>query len=149
VTVATCRAVGLDLGDRRIGVALSDNDGTVALPFETVSRSGDTPRDHRRLAELVAEAEADVVVVGLPLSLDGAAGPAATKVLAEVEVLDQLLDVPVVTWDERLSTVEASRSLRAAGVNAKAQRAVIDKVAASVILQGWLDHRSNGQDLTR
>lgn len=149
MTVATCRAVGLDLGDRRIGVALSDRDGTVALPLEVVERTGDTARDHRRLAEIVAEADADVVVVGLPLSLDGSAGPAARKVRAEVDLLDRLFDVPVVTWDERLSTVEAARSLRAAGVTARAQRAVIDKVAASVILQGWLDHRANGQDLTR
>lgn len=149
MTVTTCRAVGLDLGDRRIGVSLSDTEGTVALPYDVVERTGDTPGDHRRLAALVDEAEADVVVVGLPLSLDGSEGPAVRKVRAEVELLSTVFDVPIVTWDERLSTVEASRSLRAAGVSARAQRAVIDKVAASVILQGWLDHRSNGQDRDR
>jgi putative holliday junction resolvase len=133
------RAVGLDMGTRRIGVALSDSAGTVATPYEVVQRSGDPARDHRRIAALVDEAGADVVVVGLPLSLDGTIGPAATGILAEVDDMRAALRVDVVTWDERLSTVEAERSLRQMGVRKGRRRRVVDQVAATVILQSWLD----------
>ncbi|MBN2621910.1 MAG: Holliday junction resolvase RuvX [Acidimicrobiales bacterium] len=139
------RAVALDIGTRRIGVALSDSAGTVATPYEVVQRSGDRARDHRRIAVLVDEAGADVVVVGLPLSLDGSLGPAARAILAEVDELRAALDVEVVTWDERLSTVEAERSLRTMGVKKGDRRRVVDQVAATVILQSWLDAgRSRG-----
>jgi putative Holliday junction resolvase len=133
------RAVALDIGTRRIGVALSDSGGTVATPYEVVTRSGERARDHRRIAGLVEEAGADVVVVGLPLSLDGSLGPSARTVLAEVDELRMALDVDVVTWDERLSTVEAERSLRVMGVKKGNRRQVVDQVAATVILQSWLD----------
>lgn len=131
------RALGLDLGSKRIGVALSA--GTLATPFEVVHRTGDRQRDHRAIAALVDEAEAEVVVVGLPLSMDGTVGPAAARALAEIEELSAALDVPVETWDERLSTVTAERALRAQDLKGPARRKVIDKVAASVILQAWLD----------
>jgi putative pre-16S rRNA nuclease len=133
------RAVALDIGARRIGVALSDSDGRVATPYEVVTRSGDRARDHRRIAALVDEAGAGVVVVGLPLSLDGSVGPAAAGVLAEIEELRAALGVEVVTWDERLTTVEAERSLRAMGVRRGKRRRVVDQVAATVILQSWLE----------
>jgi putative Holliday junction resolvase len=133
------RAVALDIGTRRIGVAVSDSGGAVATPYEVVTRSGDPARDHRRIAALVDEAGAEVVVVGLPLSLDGTEGPAARAVLAEVDQLRAALPVPVVTWDERLSTVEAERSLRMTGVRKGKRRRVVDQVAATVILQSWLD----------
>jgi putative Holliday junction resolvase len=133
------RALGLDLGARRIGVALCDSAGTLATPYEVVQRSGDRRRDHRRIAELVDEAGAEVVVVGLPLSLDGSAGPAAQGVEAEVVELREHLLVPVELWDERLSTVEATRRLQSAGVSGRKRRHVIDQVAATVILQSWLD----------
>ena len=133
------RAVALDIGTRRIGVALSDSGGTVATPYEVVTRSGAHERDHRRIGVLVEEAGADVVVVGLPLSLDGTLGPAARTILTEVDELRAALDVEVVTWDERLSTVEAERSLRVMGVKKGNRRRVVDQVAATVILQSWLD----------
>ena len=133
------RAVALDIGTRRIGVALSDSGGTVATPYEVVTRSGDRTRDHGRIAAVVAEADATIVVVGLPLSLDGSVGPAAEAILAEVDELRAALEVPVVTWDERLSTVEAERSLRVMGVRKGQRRQVVDQVAATVILQSWLD----------
>ena len=131
------RAIGLDLGAKRIGVALSA--GTLATPYEVVPRSGDRARDHRRIAELVDEAGATVVVVGLPLSLDGSVGPAAQRALDEAEELSAALAVPVETWDERLSTVTAERSLLAQDLRGPARRKVVDKVAAAVILQSWLD----------
>jgi putative holliday junction resolvase len=133
------RAIGLDLGTRRIGVALSDSAGTVATPYDVVTRSADRRRDHARIAALVAEAGVEVVVVGLPLSLDGSIGPAAREVLQEAEELRECLPVGVTTWDERLSTTEAQRRLRAAGVKGRRGRRVVDQVAATVILQSWLD----------
>lgn len=133
------RALGLDIGSRRIGVALSDSAGTVATPYEVVDRSGDRGHDHRRIAALVDEAGADVVVVGVPLSLDGSIGPAAQAVLDEIDQLRGVLGAEIVTWDERLSTVEAQRSLRAGNVRKGKRRRVVDQVAATVVLQSWLD----------
>jgi putative Holliday junction resolvase len=133
------RAVALDLGSRRIGVAVSDSGGTVATPYETVHRSGDREREHRQIAALVTEAGGQPVVVGLPLSLDGRVGPAAQAILDEVDELRAALDVDVVTWDERLSTVEAERSMRTMGVRKDKRRRIVDQLAATVILQSWLD----------
>jgi putative pre-16S rRNA nuclease len=133
------RTLALDLGTRRIGVAVSDSAGTVATPYEVIHRSGDRARDHGRVAELVDETRARVVVAGLPISLDGTLGPAAREILSEVDELRAALSVDVVTWDERLSTVEAERSLRVMGVRKSRRRRVVDQVAATVILQSWLD----------
>jgi putative Holliday junction resolvase len=135
------RTVGVDLGERRIGIALSDSAGRVATPWTRIDRSGTEAQDHRRLAALVDEAEAECVVVGLPLSLDGSVGPAAQRALAEVERLRGVLAVPVETYDERLTTVTAERALREKGVTGKRRRQVVDQVAASVLLQAWLDAR--------
>ena len=133
------RALALDIGTRRIGVAVSDSGGTVATPYEVVHRSGDRASDHRRIAALVDEAGAEVVVVGMPLSLDGSVGPAAQAVFDEIDQLRATVGAEVVTWDERLSTVQAERSLRAGGVRKGKRRGVVDQVAATVILQSWLD----------
>lgn len=138
------RAIGLDLGSKRIGVALSDGAGRLATPFETVHRSGDRARDHRRIGELVAEAEAEIVVVGLPYRLDGSVGPAAAAAGQEAEELRCTLSVPVETYDERLTTVTAERSLREMNLKGAARRKVVDRLAAAVILQGWLDRRTAG-----
>ena len=133
------RVIGLDLGSARIGVAVSDSDRTVATPIEVVTRSRDAAAHRRRLADIVAEWEATTVVVGLPLSLSGQVGAAAKAALAEVEALRATLGVPVETYDERLSTVTAERSLMEQSLRAPARRRVVDKVAAAVVLQAWLD----------
>ena len=133
------RALGVDLGSRRIGVAVSDADGRVASPIEVLERSGSRIEDHRRLARLAAEWEAEVIVVGLPLSLDGSTGPAATAVLAEIDELRATTGLRVESVDERFTTVEAERTLRAGGIDARRGRKVVDMVAASVLLQAWLD----------
>lgn len=135
------RALGIDLGSKRIGVALSDSAGSVATPYEVVVRSGDRARDHRRIGELAEEAGAVCLVVGLPLSLDGRPGPAARSAKAEAAELADATGLPVELWDERLTTVTADRELIALDLNAPARRKVVDKVAASVMLQSWLDHR--------
>jgi putative Holliday junction resolvase len=95
----------------------------------------------RRLAEVVAEYEVEVVVVGVPLGLDGTVGTAAAGALAEVDALGDVLQVPVVTQDERLSTVTAHQQLRAAGVDGRRRRQIVDQQAAVVLLQAWLDAR--------
>jgi putative holliday junction resolvase len=133
------RVVGVDLGSRRIGVAVSDSGRVLATPYRTVERAVTREADHATLAAVVAEVEATAVVVGLPISLDGTMGPAARAVLDEVETLRGSLTVPVHTVDERLTTVTASRELQAAGVRGRARRRVIDQSAAAVILQCWLD----------
>lgn len=135
------RALGIDLGSKRIGVALSDSAGSLATPYDVVPRSGDRARDHRRIAALAEEAGAECLVVGLPLSLDGSVGPAAAAALAEADELGAATGLPVETWDERLTTVTADRDLLALDMKAPARRRVIDKVAAAVMLQAWLDHR--------
>lgn len=136
------RALGIDLGSVRIGVALSDSGGVLASPYETVVRSGDVALDHRRLLALADEAEVETLVVGLPLAMDGSLGPAALAVLDEVAMLRATTSLPVETYDERLTTVTATRMLRESGVSGRAQRKLVDRVAAAVILQSWLDGRS-------
>ena len=135
------RALGLDLGTRRIGVAVSDSAGRVATPITTVERAADRGADHQAIARLVAEWEADVVAVGVPVSLDGTMGPAARRALREVAELAQVLDVPVETVDERFTTVTAERQLRDAGVRGRKRKRVIDQGAAAVLLQAWLDRQ--------
>ncbi len=131
--------IALDLGDRRIGVAICDDGRTVATPYETIGRVGDRPAEHRRIADMVAETEAGLVVVGLPLSLDGGVGPAARAVLSEVRALGRALPVPVETHDERLTTVTAEDYLAERGIRGAERRQIIDRVAAAVILQSWID----------
>jgi len=131
--------VGLDLGGRRIGVAVSDASGTVASPHSVLERRGDTASDHATIAAVIAELGAERVVVGLPLSLDGTVGPAASAVRDEIEALAAVLPVPVEAHDERFTTITAERALTAQRVRARDQRGVVDKVAAAVILQSWLD----------
>ncbi|MGH9244432.1 MAG: Holliday junction resolvase RuvX [Acidimicrobiales bacterium] len=133
------RVLALDLGSRRIGVALSDPSGTLASPVATITRARQRVDDHRRIAELVAEHQAERVVVGLPLSLDGSVGPAARGVLAEVDELAGTLAVPVETFDERFTTVTADGYLREAGRRGRQRVGVVDQAAAAVLLQAWLD----------
>lgn len=135
------RALGVDLGTRRIGIALSDRSGTIASPLTVVQRSGSVARDHRAIAELVVAEEAEVVVVGLPLNMDGSCGPAAKAAVSEAEALATVVGVPVLTCDERRTTVTADRALMEARLGARERRAVVDKVAAAVMLQHWLDGR--------
>ena len=137
------RVLAFDLGAKRIGVAVSDSDGRVATPVQTVARHGDRPRLHRELAELVAEWEAELVLVGLPIDLRGEVGPAAQGVLTECDELRAVLPVPVEVHDERMTTRIADQALRERGdLDGRARRQVIDQMAAAVILQDWLDHRA-------
>jgi len=139
------RVLALDLGARRIGVAVSDTAGRVATPIQVLDRHRDRPRLHREIADLVAEWEADLVVVGLPIDLQGQVGPAAVGVLAERDELAAVVGVPVEVYDERMTTRIADRALRERGdLDGRARRKVVDMVAAAVILQDWLDRGTSG-----
>jgi putative pre-16S rRNA nuclease len=131
------RVLGLDLGDARIGVAISDDERRMAVPLGTIHTGA--PADLKAVAKLVNEHAATLIVVGLPLSMSGEPGPAATKASAFADALRSFLAVPVELQDERLSTVEAERGLREAGVTGRERREVVDRTAATVILQAWLD----------
>ena len=140
------RALGLDLGTKRIGVAVSDSEGLLATPIEVIVRQKDAHQDYLAVVELVKEWEVNIVVVGMPYSLDGQEGPMAQKTLEEVKSLSDILPVSVVTYDERLTTVTAERSLREQGVSSKEGRKVIDQLAAAVLLQAWLDKQQTLED---
>ncbi len=141
MTAGEGRVLGVDLGSRRIGLAVSDEGRCVASALDVLVRSGTHAEDHSSLAETVSETGVTLVVVGLPLSLSGGAGPAARAVEAEVVELRRALPVPVECCDERYSTVVAHRALAAGGRRAPARRAVVDKVAAAAILQTWLERQ--------
>ena len=160
------RVVGIDLGERRIGVAVSDSQRVLATPHSVITRTDAPSVDRHAIAALVSEFGAGLVVVGLPLTLAGDRGPAASAAVAEASALEAELDVPVVLHDERLTTVEADRRRRLLtdavradggaralpqarqarrarparpGTAARARRVGIDAVAATVLLQAWLD----------
>lgn len=134
------RVLGIDLGERRIGLATSDPTRTVATPHSVVARGGDPDADRRRVLEVARAEEVTTLVVGLPLKLSGGRGAAARGAEAEVAALRALApDLEVLVWDERMTTAIAERTLLEGDVRRADRRRVIDKVAAAVMLQGWLD----------
>ena len=137
------RVLGIDLGSKRIGIAASDRSGTIASPLTVLQRCGSQGGDHRNIAKIVVEEEAVAIVVGLPLNMDGSEGKAAQSARAEVERMATVVGVPVYVHDERLTTVAADRVMLEQNMNAQARRKVVDKWAAAVILQAWLDSRES------
>jgi len=135
------RLAALDVGDVRIGVAVCDPLEIAVFPLGTVTRVGSLKRDTATVAALLAEQEADAVIVGLPLSLDGGVGPQAQKTQGFARALAKLLPVPVVFWDESLSSVEANDQMIRLGLSRQKRRAQIDSRAAAVILESYLEHR--------
>jgi putative Holliday junction resolvase len=136
------RVLGVDLGSVRIGLALSDPTRTVASPHSVLRRAKNDPAaDHRAILEIAREHEVTTIVVGLPLSLSGGKGPAARAAAAEIEELRGAAGagIDVIAHDERLTTVSAERSLDEAGVRGADRTAVVDKVAAAIMLQSWLE----------
>jgi putative Holliday junction resolvase len=137
------RYLALDVGDRRVGVAVSDESGSVAAPLAVVTRASKV-EDFARIARLVREQCVGTLVVGHPLNADGSSGPQARRIERYAAALDQALksedpDLSIVLWDEYLSTQQAQAAMIAAGRRAKDRRARIDAVAAAVILQDYLD----------
>ena len=139
------RTMGLDVGTKTIGVAVSDGLGLTAQAITTVRRTN-LKADLAALADLVREHEVSRLVVGLPLNMDGSEGPRAEATRKFVDTLTQALGLPVEYWDERLSTVAAQRTLLEADLSRAKRREVIDQMAAQFILQGWLDARQPPYD---
>ena len=131
------RVLGIDIGSVRVGLAVSDPDGVLATPLDVVPRDGAT----EAIADRTRELEVDEVVVGIPLRMDGSHGPEADAAEDFAMTLEGLLGLPVARWDERLSTKEAEWAMRASGANSRKQRGVVDKVAAAMVLQAFLDNR--------
>jgi len=134
------RSLGIDLGTRRIGVAMSDSSGVIASPLTVLTRSSTHAQDHKKIQELIDEHEVDCVVVGMPLSMSGKVGPAAKSAQDEINEMETALSVPVYSYDERLTSKTANESMMQANMKAQARRRIVDKIAAAVMLQGWLDH---------
>ena len=139
--------IGLDLGEKTIGVAVTDSFLSVATPLETVRRKKFT-QDAARLSEIIADRQIGGLVLGLPRNMDGSEGPRCQSTRAFARNLDRLGDIPITFWDERLSTVAAEKALLEADTTRKRRAEVIDHVAAGYILQGVLDRlrvlRANG-----
>jgi putative holliday junction resolvase len=133
------RLLGIDLGQARVGLAISDELGMLAHPLETF-RADKSKKLIAHIVTLVRERMIACIVVGLPRNMDGSAGPAAKQALDFVEKLTAQVSCPVMTWDERLTTVAANRALHEAGRKTRTTRGTVDQVAAQMILQGYLDH---------
>ena len=133
------RILSLDVGEKRIGIALSDPSGTIAQGLRLYATTGSRPRDIAAIGEVVREFEVSRVVVGLPKNLDGSLGPKAQEMVRFAESLERATGVPVDLWDERFSTDEAHRIFDMASVKRKKRRGSIDVMAAQIILQGYLD----------
>jgi putative Holliday junction resolvase len=133
--------MGLDVGDRTIGVALSDLMGWTAQGLEVIRRS-DIKKDINRLIEIIKEYEVEKIVVGMPKNMNGTIGPQGEKVQDFTQQMQQALQLPVEYWDERLTTVAAEKLLIGADVSRGKRKKVIDKMAAAFILQGYLDRYS-------
>ena len=134
------RVLALDHGERRIGVAISDELGMIAQPLEFISADPEQAALDR-IHSLVTQRSVGMVLVGMPRNMDGSYGPAAEKVKAFVERLKPSLAVPIRLWDERLTSVQANRALREVGVRGSKRKGRIDATAAAILLQSYLDSR--------
>lgn len=132
------RIMGLDVGTHTIGIAISDELGITAQGLKTLRRKS-MEEDFKEMAAIIRQFEIEKIIVGLPKNMDGTLGRQAEKVLKWIEALKDKIQIPVATWDERLSTVGASKVLLEADLSRRKRKGVIDKVAAVLILQGYLD----------
>ena len=137
------RILGLDVGDRTIGVAVSDPLGFTAQGITTIQRDS-LEHDLGQLRLICTDYDIENIVVGLPKNMNGSVGPQGEKALEFIETLRETLGIPVETWDERLSTVSAQKVLIEGNVRRKKRKSIIDKMAAVVILQNYLDSKYGG-----
>lgn len=140
------RFMGLDVGDKTIGVAISDEKGITASPLAVISRTGSLKREIGEIRRFAEQYKVERIVVGVPLMLDGTVGIQAQKVQAFVDELQRRIRVPVVQWDERLTTVEVERILIAADQSRAKRKKVIDKMAAAVMLRSYMDRQRSASE---
>ncbi len=136
------RILGIDWGEKRIGLALSDPLGIIATGLATVENKSDSDLISY-LKQMIAGEEISKIILGFPKNMDGSTGPKGEQVLAFKQTLEKDVAIPVILWDERLTTVSAQRSLQEAQVKLKKGKKVLDKIAAVLILQNYLDHARN------
>lgn len=141
------RIMGLDVGERTIGVAVSDPLGLTAQGITTIRRDGDLEKDLEKLQQIIKEWEVTGIVVGLPKNMNGTLGPSAERCQEMAKVLAETTGLPVESWDERLSTMAAERTLLEGNVSRRKRKKVIDKMAAVIILQGYLDFQHRNKNL--
>jgi putative Holliday junction resolvase len=134
--------MAIDWGERRIGIALSDESRTIASPHSVIRRGNSLDRDLIQIADIAAENGVELIIFGLPVRLDGSVGPAAEGVLEVVEKVRDKVQARVETWDERLSTAAAERALIGGDVSRKKRKTLVDQVAAALFLQSYLDRES-------
>ncbi len=139
------RIVGIDPGEARIGLAISDEEQSIAFPRETIAAGGGIEEAAQRVRDALADEEVETLVVGLPLRLDATEGEAARRARVFGEALRRALDIEVVYWDERMTTLAAERSLREMGRRGSRKREVVDQSAATILLQGYLDAKKGGE----
>jgi len=132
------RFLGLDIGSKRIGLALSDELGITAQGLPTLNRTT-SGNDIRKLLEIVSQYKVEKIVIGLPKNMNGTLGKSAEQVLTFIQEMKVITDIPVDVWDERLSTIAVTRTLVSANVSRRRRKEVVDKLAAVYILQGFLD----------
>lgn len=134
------RIMGLDVGDRKIGVAISDELNITAQGLEVIERYDD---EHviKRFSELIEKYEVDKIIIGLPKNMNGTLGPQSEKVKALGNEIEERLNIKIEYWDERLSTIAAEKTLIKADMSRKKRKKIIDKVAAIIILQNYLDYK--------
>ena len=135
------RILGIDFGDARIGVAVSDEMGWTAQGLTTIHRTNQQ-KDFEALGKVIKQYQPEQIILGLPRNMDGSIGPQARKVMDFAEKLSARFNIPVIEWDERFSTLGAEKYLQEAELTPRARKKVIDKVAASFILQGYLNSKS-------
>ncbi|UCF30355.1 MAG: Holliday junction resolvase RuvX [bacterium] len=134
--------MGIDWGERRIGIALSDESRTIASPHGVVVRTRSLSRDLEEICRMIRVNSVEQVVIGMPIRLNGSTGEAAQEVLGVADTLRAMIELPVETWDERLSTAEAERALIGGDVSRRKRKDLLDRVAAAIFLQAYLDrHR--------
>jgi putative Holliday junction resolvase len=136
------RIMGLDMGSHTIGLAISDESGLIAQGLETIRRRS-MEEDLKAIRRVIDQFKIEKIVVGLPINMNGTLGKQAEMVLEWIEALKKRISLPVVTWDERLTTVGATRILLEADLSRKKRKKVIDQMAAALILQGFLDQDRN------
>ncbi|MDD4495860.1 MAG: Holliday junction resolvase RuvX [Eubacteriales bacterium] len=137
------KVLGVDYGDARIGVAISDSFGWIASPVETVKNTGNVEKAAIRVKELAEQLGADEIVVGLPRNMNGTLGPRAIKTQEFIDYLKQQVKMDIIQWDERLSTKAANKIMHEAGMKTSKKKGVVDQIAAVHILQGYLDSIQN------
>jgi putative Holliday junction resolvase len=139
------RIMGLDIGSHTIGVAISDELGMTAQGLKTIKRKS-MEEDLKEISLIIAQFKIDKIVVGLPINMDGTIGKQAEMVSQWVKIIKEKISLPIETWDERLSTVEASKVLLDVDLSRKKRKGVIDKLAAVLILQGFLNQSRKQND---